>query len=618
MTDMVQRLRGAGLPVVSKRTRTILIVLAVCVIAPPLLARADILSSFRASVIGYGACFALMAISLNILMGYAGQISLGHAALLGIGAYTSGLLTGRLGWSYLITLPFAAGAGALLAFVAGLPALRLRGLYLAITTIGLVFFAENTLYQLPWQGGGPVMLPRPVAGRFIFLIDGDFLALILVTLVAFWWLDVNLVRSRLGRAFHAIREDEQVAQSFGIDVTRFKLLAFVISGALAGIAGMTYGHLVGTVASDVFDYQFSLLLVTFVVIGGLGSRAGVVIAAFLFGFFPRLLTALKDWDLLVGAFLLIYTLAKHPGGFAGAIREGKEAKAAKAARAGLAGDTDEQAVPALPRTGLAPAAVAADAPPLLEVRDVQVAFGGLRAVDGASLTVPRGRIVGLIGPNGAGKTTLFNAISGFVKMQAGQVIYDGTSIQDLPPHQRAAMGIGRTFQLVGLARNLSVRENLLLAQHSHASYGTWHALAATPRRTREERELDERARAAIASLGFERYADVPVKHLSGGQQRIVEIAAALSTAPEMMMLDEPSAGMAPAVIESLAQRLRELRDDLGRTVLLIEHHIPLVLDVCDEVYVLNLGKVLAHGTPAEIVSDPTVVDAYLGSAGVKA
>ncbi|MGH2830931.1 MAG: branched-chain amino acid ABC transporter permease, partial [Actinomycetota bacterium] len=327
MNAIARRLGTAGMRIPSRRIRGVALALALCAAIPPLLARAGILTNVRATYIGWGACYALMAISLNLLMGYAGQISLGHAALLGIGAYTSGLLTGRLGWSYLLTIPFAALAGAGLAFVAGLPAVRLRGLYLAVTTIGLVFVAERTLYQLPWQGGGPIRLPRPVAGHFIFLRDGDFLALVLVTLVAFWVLDSNVVRSRLGRAFHAIREDEQVAQSFGIDVSRYKLIAFVLSGALAGIAGMTFGHTVATIDSGVFDYEFSLLLVTFVVIGGLGSRLGVVIAALAFGVLPRMLAELRGWDLLVGSALLIYTMARHPGGFAGALREARDAKA---------------------------------------------------------------------------------------------------------------------------------------------------------------------------------------------------------------------------------------------------------------------------------------------------
>jgi branched-chain amino acid transport system ATP-binding protein len=241
-----------------------------------------------------------------------------------------------------------------------------------------------------------------------------------------------------------------------------------------------------------------------------------------------------------------------------------------------------------------------------------VRFGGLTAVDSASIAVPAGQIVGLIGPNGAGKSTLFNAVGGFVRPRAGRITFAGQDITELPPHQRAALGIGRTFQHGGLAANLSVLENLLLAQHPAATYNWGEALGYVGHAGSCEDELRRRSVEVIDALGFAEKTDVPVRNLSGGQQRIVELACALVTAPALLMLDEPSAGMAPAAVENLAQRLRELRDDLGRTVLLIEHHIPLVLDVCDTVYVLDAGRVIASGTPAEVAALPEVMTAYLG------
>jgi branched-chain amino acid transport system ATP-binding protein len=233
-------------------------------------------------------------------------------------------------------------------------------------------------------------------------------------------------------------------------------------------------------------------------------------------------------------------------------------------------------------------------------------------MDGVSLVVPKGRIVGLIGPNGAGKTTFFNSVSGLVRPDAGSVRFLGQDITHTAPHERVGLGIGRTFQLIGLAKDLTVRENFLLAQHLLAGYSVPSALLALPRAARIEREMDERATQAIEALGFERYRDTPVASLSHGQQRIVELGCALVTAPDLLLLDEPSAGMAPAAAESLAERLRDLRDGLGRTVLLIEHNIPLVLDVCDEITVLNFGQVLASGTTSDIARDPLVLGAYFG------
>jgi branched-chain amino acid transport system ATP-binding protein len=248
---------------------------------------------------------------------------------------------------------------------------------------------------------------------------------------------------------------------------------------------------------------------------------------------------------------------------------------------------------------------------VLEVTGVSVRFGGLQAVDGASLRVDRGTIVGLMGPNGAGKTTLFNAISGALVPDRGTVTFLGEDVSSLPPHARAARGMGRTFQLIGLAKDQSVYENLLMAQHLAAPYGVMSALTTLGSRW-WERDLRERADKTLEGLGFERFRDTLVGRLSHGQQRIVEIGCCLVTSPELVMLDEPSAGMSPAAAEDLAGTLLDIRDSLGRTILLIEHNVPLVLGVADELYVMDTGRVIADGEPAEVVTRPEVVTAYLG------
>jgi branched-chain amino acid transport system permease protein len=605
-----------------RNRRALLLAIAMCAVIPPLLARAaaGFFTPLVAFTFGVAASYAVAAISLNILMGYAGQISLGHAAFLGIGAFTSGLLTAKgAEVPYFVGIAGAAVVGGTFAFALGLPALRLRGLYLAIVTIGFVFMVEQSLFRWkPLTGGSAGLgVPRPRMGSFVFARHGDYLALALLILIGAWVLDVNVVRTKLGRAFHAIRWDESVAQAFGVDVARYKLLAFVLAGALGGVSGAMFGHLIGFVGVDSFSFDESLLLVVIVVVGGLGSRSGVVVAAGVFTALPRLLTWLSGWEYVVGPLLLIDVVARHPGGLAQAVREARQRAGAKRARAGLddAGTEDTPARPALPR----PVAVH-DRPevvagaPLLDVRDLSVRFGGLQALSEVSLTVPKGKIVGLIGPNGAGKTTLFNAISGFVRPQAGVVRFLGAEIQHRSPHERVQLGIGRTFQLIGLAKNLSVLENFLLAQHPLAGYRTVAALGYLPSVRRTERSLRDGATAAIEALGFERFRDTPVSNLSHGQQRLVELGCALITGPELLLLDEPSAGMSPAATESLAERLRELRDRLDRTVLLIEHNIPLVLDVCDEIAVLNFGQLLARGTTEEIAREPAVLGAYFGEA----
>ncbi|MEX2554854.1 MAG: branched-chain amino acid ABC transporter ATP-binding protein/permease [Actinomycetota bacterium] len=607
---------------ISRRGLRILLLLVAFAAMPPILGRAapGVLSDTRALQLGIAVCTAAAALSLNVLMGYAGQISLGHGAFLGIGAFASGLVTARGPQApFVVGLLVAAAAGGLFAFALGIPALRLKGLHLAIVTAGFAFMMEFSFFRwTPLTGGSSgIELPRPRAGTFAFLENADYLSVLLVLLLGIWLLDRNLFRSKLGRAFLAIRWDEPVAQSFGIDVARYKLIAFVIAGALGGIAGSMYGHLIQFVSSVSFDFNFSLLLVIIVVVGGLGSRTGVLVAALAFAFMPRVLSALRGWDLLIGPLLLIDVVVRNPKGLGAAMRERAMKRRAKTKK-GVVATVHEQSMPKLPSmprpTGLPERPAILAGTPLLEVRDVSVRFGGLQALEGVSLTVPKGKIVGLIGPNGAGKTTFFNAISGVVRPQQGRIRFLGQDITTRPPHERVGLGIGRTFQLIGLAKDLTVRENFLLAQHLLAGYGLTQAMLALPRANRVERELEERATQAIEALGFERYRDTPVASLSHGQQRIVELGCALVTAPDLLLLDEPSAGMSPAAAESLAERLRDIRDDLGRTVLLIEHNIPLVLDVCDEISVLNFGQLLASGTTEEIARDPLVLGAYFGEA----
>jgi branched-chain amino acid transport system permease protein len=502
---------------------------------------------------------------------------------------------------------------------------------------------EQSLFQstLLSSGSGGVELPRPWVGDFEFSRNADYLAVCLVLLVLVWLVDTNITRSRPGRAFQAIRADEDVAASFAIDVRRHKLMAFTISGAFAGLAGAMYGHLFQFANAQTYRFDISLLLVIMVVVGGLGSRVGVVTFAAFFGIFPLVLDEIwgndaLGWELIVGALLLLVTIARNPSGLAGAVRELQHERAAKAeAKAasepgGVVGDgtpaavaagngdsaaTDIPKLPNLPPPSGLPARPSLPAgAPLLVASDVTVDFGGLRAVDGASIAVRPNRIVGLIGPNGAGKTTLFNVITGVVTPTAGAVELMGTDVTDRPAHSRAALGMGRTFQHIGLAPDLSVTENLLLAQHQVAAYPLWSALLGVGPAPRVEDELRARAAAAVEALSFGRYADTPVKNLSHGQQRIVEIGSALVTSPELLLLDEPSAGMAPAVVENLGERLRDIRDELDRTVLLIEHNIPLVLDVCDELYVMAGGRVIAHGPPQDVVQQDDVITSYLGEA----
>jgi ABC-type branched-subunit amino acid transport system ATPase component/ABC-type branched-subunit amino acid transport system permease subunit len=599
------------------------VVTGIAVTLPVSLGRAGFLGASNALVAGEAVCLAIAGLSLNLLMGYAGQVSLGHFALLGTGAFVSARLTAPtpsdpVGAPFVVGVAAAVAAGAATAFVLGLPALRLRGIHLAIVTVLFNFVMVDSLFQSPWlsSGSGGVELPRPVVGGFRFVRNGDYLAVLAGALVVVWLLDANLRSSRVGRAWNALRADEDMAASFGIHVSRQKLAAFTVSGAVAGLAGALLGHLFTFVNSATFDLRQSLLLLAITVLGGLGSRAGVVAAAAVYATADTVLenvfgSGAGGWILVASGVLVMLTISRHPGGLAGAWREAVERRrpAPRARRPGVV-----PAVPAAghPRPASASREPGAAAGPLLRVEDLTVRYEGVVAVDRASLEVRGERIVGLIGPNGAGKTSLFNAVAGALRPEGGRVLLDGLDVTGWPAHRRAAGGIGRSFQLIGLAKDLSVTENLLLAQHLSARYGFVWALAGVGPAARVEAQLRRRADEVLATLGFEGLGDVPVGRLSHGQQRIVEIACVLMSEPQLVMLDEPSAGMAPNMVEHLAGRLRDIRDRLGRSVLVIEHNIPLVLAVCDEVYVMAEGRVIAHGEPGAVVSRPEVVAAYLG------
>jgi branched-chain amino acid transport system permease protein len=402
-----------------------------------------------------------------------------------------------------------------------------------------------------------------------------------------------------------------VAQAFGVDVTRYKLEAFVLSGAIAGLAGALYGHSIGLVNSDVFPLELSLRIVLIVMIGGVGRRWGVALVAVILALSPKLPDFLQGWDLVAAALIVVYNVVRLPGGLAGLIGEMRSSATEK--RLAEHADDEEVRVPNLVAVARPPAAPSAAAE-LLVVTDIHVNFGGLVAVDDVSLTAKRGTVVGVIGPNGAGKSTFFNAISGLVPGARGTVSLDGDRIEHLAPWQRAQRGLGRTFQQVGLAKDMTVRESILLAQHKAATYGDAASLLYMGGVDRVERELGALADQVVDGLGFERYRDTPIRSLSGGQQRLVELAAVLATGPELLMLDEPTAGLSPAAAENLAEKLHELRDVHGQSILVIEHNVPLVLDLCDHVYVLNAGRLLADGPPAELARNPEILSAYLGEA----
>lgn len=648
----------------------------------------------RPLLVGWALTSAMVGLSMNVLAGYAGQVSLAQAALYGTGAFTLGTLTTNQGVPWIIALPAAGLITAAVALLIGGPALRIRGLNLAIATLGFQFLMQRVVFRSTLFGGASGVDIEAPEFFGVVVEEYRFLWVILTVLTLVWFVDRNLTRSKAGRAFFAVRQDEQVAASFGVPVARMKLLAFGISGFYAGLAGALFGTLQGDVSNELFDYVLSIEFLVFAVLGGLGSRAGTAIGGAFPVLYRRLFDFLATAGVFIGGLLLVVTLLRYPGGLAAQARELGHIARTFARRGALgiavfAGCITGSLVlaifvpkairPVLHFVGLlvsksadwkiamvliagiailsvgvqvsltiaakrlrltpAPAHVqtpmaaadlgdvsaalrrpahAVSTAPLLEVDDVTKVFGGVRALDGVTMEVRRGELIGIMGPNGSGKTTMLNNISGFLTPTSGDIRLNGKSVLGMPPHARAALGIGRTFQNIGLVKQETVADNLLIAQHLVCRYGAMEGLLRTGGVLSEERRLRMRAAAIVELLALHDTLQERVTSLPHGRAKLVELGCALVTSPDLLLLDEPAAGVSPQEADALGATLKEVAAEFGSTILMIEHHVPLMLQTCDYIYVLNFGKMLTAGAPSEVAAHPEVIAAYLGSVGEEA
>jgi ABC-type branched-subunit amino acid transport system ATPase component/ABC-type branched-subunit amino acid transport system permease subunit len=609
--------------------------------------------------------YALVAISLVILTGWVGQISLGQGSFVGIGAFTTGLLFRVWHVPFPYSLPIVALTTAAVAACLGVVALRVRGLYLAVATLIFAWMADAYLFSASWfvGEGGSSSVDNPIVGQpgtvtAFDLTKPRVLYLVMLAAVAgAWYAAVNLRDSKTGRAFFAIRGSEMAAVSLGIDVTRYKLLAFALSGGLAGIAGNLVMTDLRAATPVIFQFTQSLFYLGIAVVGGISSLGGALAAAILFSALNEVffrVDFLTGWFEIVTVGLLLAVLLGYPGGLSAlglATRTRLQPvrlailRRWEAFREGLFGHHDEPPRPSLDIDRAARAELTvgdldalgpgpvdwrtanvsfvlpperADRNPVLEAEGIVVRFGGLTAVDDFSLVVREHEIVGLIGPNGAGKTTTFNAIAGLNEPASGTVRIFGQDATRLPVHVRAQMGVGRTFQLIQLFPELTVFDNLLAATHVHNSTGVLSHLAVSSRAIEAEATARRRVRQVASLLGLEEFVDRRVAGLPFGVLRQVEIARALVTEAPLLMLDEPASGLDNAETDELARLLRYVRGELGVSILLIEHDVRMVTSVSDYIYVLDRGRPLADGTPGEIQRNPAVVAAYLGQADADA
>ncbi|HVY10875.1 MAG TPA: ATP-binding cassette domain-containing protein [Mycobacteriales bacterium] len=555
--------------------------------------------------------YAVVAVSLTMLVGWGGQLSLGHFAVLGMGAFVAARLASH-GVSLPVLVVAAGAAGAVVLTVVGIPALRVRGLTLAVTTLGFALVANEWLFRSKWFTGSVTpnvdLSPTPVlrwVGSVYGLLSVYYLSLVI--LVAVMIVARALRGSTPGRLMIAVRDDERASATFGVTPSTVKLMTLAISGFFAGAAGVAWGLAWRTVSPDQFTPDLSLSILALPVIGGLGSASGAVGASFLiyasvFFLGPHLGSLFGSGgqagaQLALSGLLTLGVLLAYPSGIAGAVQ-----------------DRWERILERLSRQVRARGAAveAAESSSSLDVNDVTVTFGGIRALDGASIRVERGEIVGLIGPNGAGKSTLLNVITGLIRADSGSVWVDGHRVDKLPTDLRSGYGLGRSFQAAHLFPGLTVRETVQAVLGARRGIGAVSSMVRAPWVTRAERGIRAEADALIERTGLAPWADTLAADLSTGTRRICDLTLQIAARPRFLLLDEPTAGVAQRDAEAFAPLLRAIREDLGCAIVIVEHDVPLLMGLCDRVYALDLGRVIAEGPPAKVRHDPQVIASYLG------
>jgi ABC-type branched-subunit amino acid transport system ATPase component/branched-subunit amino acid ABC-type transport system permease component len=559
--------------------------------------------------------FATIMLSVVVLLGFTGQLSFEQMAMAGLSTLIAAQLMYQWGVPFVPAAIVAVIGSVPIGAAFALPALRTRGVNLAVVTLGLGAVVQNMILNNTRFVGynGVLVSPPSIFGYHFDAIyhPNRYTVFVLLAFVVCTIGVANLRRGRAGSALIAVRTNERAAAALGIDVVQTKLFAFVVGAGLAAIGGILLGFQQPTVVFDAFTPFNSMLVVTFCVIGGvgycLGPLVGGTFVAAGFGgwvilqLYPKA-SAGSFYLSILGGVSVMLLLVLHPDGAVSvqaALLKKIGSRLARLRPRPRAAAPERQALPEPSRRDIAPAT--------LEVRDLVVRFGGVVAVDGVSLTVRPGEIVGLIGPNGAGKTTVIDAITGFVRPASGQIIVNGERIDRWPTHRRARAGIGRSFQSLELFEQTSLDENLRVASDRREPW-LYYADIVKPSR----RPLSGAAVAAIKEFEIEEDLPAQVSELSYGHRRLSAIARAIAVEPSMLLLDEPAAGLSPVESAELATGIARLAKEWDLGVLVVEHEMPFVMGICDRVVVLDFGEQIAEGTPAEIRVNPAVIAAYLG------
>ena len=614
-------------------------------------------SSSMMNIAVFSMIFALPAIGLSLLMGLAGQVSLGQAAFFAIGAYTHAILLQKFEMPGVVAAVGGVIAAMLAALLVGLPMLRLRGHYLALATLGLGFIVMIAVREWEFTGrttgiygfGRPEVFGIPIDNNGLFFwYVAPFVIIGLV-------LALNLTRSRAGRALSAVNDSELAAESLGVNTYALRVKVFTLSAGFAGLGGVFYAYQVQIVSPQMAEFHVSVELLLMVVIGGLGSVWGAIAGAFIVELLseglreliPALIPGATGEVQLIGyGLVLILVILLLPGGlyqaartiWAGIRRRSADRRTAAAAKAaakvpdgttdagagepptrafggvpgepvvahGAAAAADEEAVPSVPAVSTPLAA----GEPILEVRGLTKRYGGVVAVDDVSFSVPAGRIMGLIGPNGAGKTTCFNMITGAIPPTSGTVTFLGEEVQGRKPHVGAVRGLTRTFQNLQVFSSTDVVGNVYMGRYRKGRAGIIRGMLGL--QGREQYRNEEIASDILDTMRLGDVAELAAGDLPFGRQRMMEVCRALASEPALLLLDEPMAGLSGKERDMLANLLRALRD-AGLTIVLVEHDVAQVMSLADTVAVLDDGVLIAHGDPESVRNDPAVIVAYLGT-----
>lgn len=552
---------------------------------------------------------ATIGLSLVLVTGISGQISLGQFALAGMGALAGYVTFIRLDLPWGPAVVAAAGAGAIASLVIGLPALRLRGLMLAVTSLAFAVASPGLILGTQWGFSTGVDPGRPIIGTSEITSERAYYYLALSGLALSWWLVGNVKRGGLGRILRAIRDSEDGARAFGVAPTSRKLQNFALAGAIAGIGGLLYAQSLARVTIDTFPAARSISLLAMVVLGGVGRMSGALLGA---GYLVGLPLLLRDptVELLVsGTGLLVFVLYV-PGGLSQLLDAGW-ASLVRRSRARPPAQEPRRAT----NTGAIGTGTAVTPGPrdiILATERLTVSYGSVTAVNDVSLRVYDHEVLGIIGPNGSGKTTLFKALSGFARPDHGKILLRGREITALRPEVRARRGLVRSFQDSLLFPTLSVEEAVKLGFELSRSTRFTTSVIAMPPARRAERAKSKEAMELIELLGLARYRDTLIGELSTGTRRIAEMCCMLALRPQVLLLDEPSSGIAQRESEALKDLLLAVKRHLQTTLVVIEHDIPLILGISDRIIAMAEGSVIDEGAPADIQQSKRVLETYLG------